>query len=158
MAENEAVVLLRSIDDSLKAIVRMAKEGLPKRVATDADLDGPHGDPVLTNVPRDWTGGNFKGLPLSSCPPELLDLAVEQYEYWADKAEANKELTSSGKPRAFYNRADAARARGWARRLRAGWVRPTRPATAAPPEFSTDAGDFDEPPPDAPLTADDIGF
>lgn len=128
----EAVALLRSIDTTLKSMLRLAVErtkkapaqtGASKKVATDADLDGKYGNPIVNaKDPRDWTGPTMKGRKFSECPADYLDLVADRLDYFADQAEAEGKLTSSGKPVAPYNRADAARARGWSWRIRQGIV------------------------------------
>lgn len=122
---------LRSIDASLKLLV--AHFGCGPRaaapststvpaIAPDSDLDGQWGNPVVkAKDPKDWTGESQLGKPFSECPPDYLDLVASRLDYFADKAEAEGAVTSAGKPVAPYNRRDASRARGWAKRLRAGW-------------------------------------
>jgi hypothetical protein len=132
-ANANALDLLRSIDASLKQIVKCLQKTAPKAIASDRDLDGKYGDPVLKFSPRDWTGAPFKGAKFSQCPPDLLDMVAETLDYFGQKAEEANELTSGGKSVAEFKRADAARARGWAKRMRDGMV----PVSAA-------AG-FDEP-------------
>lgn len=126
-ASDEALAVLRSIDETLKAMLALAEQrtqqaraAQPKPVASDRDLDGKYGDPVLKFMPRDWTGQGFKGSRFSQCPPELLDLVAETFDYFASQSEAKHEVTDKGKPVAEYKRQDAARARGWAKRMRAG--------------------------------------
>jgi hypothetical protein len=98
----------------------------PAAIADDVDLDGPYGDPIIKAAdPRDWHGDSQKGKRFSECPPGYLDLVASRLDYFAQQAEAEGRLTTSGKPVAPFNRRDAARARGWAKRLRAGWKRPT---------------------------------
>ena len=119
----EAIDLLRSIDATLKALVTFMRANAPKEVASDSDLDSAYGDPIVrAKDPRDWSHESQIGKPFSECPPEYLDLVAARLDFFADKAEAEGTLTASGKPVAPYNRRDAARARGWARRLRAGWT------------------------------------
>jgi hypothetical protein len=64
----------------------------------------------------------MKGARFSECPAEFLDLLAGAFDYFARKAEENDETTTSGKPVAPYKRKDAARARGWAKRIRAGYA------------------------------------
>lgn len=120
----EALEVLRSIDTTLKQMLALAQRRQSQAkvgaVASDRDLDGTYGDPVLRFSPRDWTGQDCKGARFSQCPPDLLDMVAETFEYFATQAEAKNELTDKGKPVADYKRQDAARARGWAKRLRAG--------------------------------------
>jgi hypothetical protein len=119
----ETLALLRSIDASLKQLVAQSR-GTPaagaKAVAPDRDLDSQWGDPELRFMPRDWTGPSFKGRKFSECPPDLLDLVAESCDYFARKADENGEKTDKGKPLSDYKRLDAARARGWAYRIRTG--------------------------------------
>lgn len=145
----EAIELLRSIDGSLKTIVgllsplvQQARATQPKPIASDRDLDGKYGDPVVKLMPRDWTGQSFKGRHMSECPAELLEMLAETFEYFATQAEQKNEVTSAGKPVAGYKRADAARARGWAKRVREGRV--AQPAADEDsPEWAS-GGSFDE--------------
>jgi hypothetical protein len=130
MASSEdALATLRSIDASLKAILALVQAQTPKAVASDRDLGGKYGDPVLKFSPRDWTGPNYKDCTFSQCPADLLEMVAETFDYVARQAEEKNELTANGKPTAPYKRANAARARGWAKRKREGWI---APAVAAP--------------------------
>jgi hypothetical protein len=128
---DEALNLLKSIDGSLKELVRIARGKQPKPIAPDSDLDGKYGDPEIRFMPRDWTGPSFKGRHFSECPAELLDLLAESFDYLAGKAEQANERTNAGKPVSDYRRADAARARGWAKRIRDGKVPAAAGATSA---------------------------
>lgn len=125
MASDDALALLRSIDATLKLLLAQTKTVSPKPVASDRDLDGQYGDPELRFMPRDWTGENYKGLHFSEYPAELLDMVAETFDYFAEKAARDGELTSGGKPVAPYKQRDAARARGWAARVRAGYTPPS---------------------------------
>lgn len=109
----EVVDLLRSIDASLKQLVIILRPAEPLTV----NLDGPHGDPIVrAKSPRDWTGEDQLGKPFSQCPPAYLDLIAARYDYFASTAEDEQKRK--------YARLDAARARGWAERLRGGWRAP----------------------------------
>lgn len=134
MAGQEAIDLLRSIDTSLKALVSavqplvmQVRAAQPKAVASDRDLDGKYGNPELKFAPRDWTGANYKGRRFSECPADLLDLVAETFDFFAKQAEAKDERANNGTPIAEYKRADAARARGWAKRIRDGKHSPHEP-------------------------------
>lgn len=124
-ASEETLALLWSIDASLKALVRQSAATAPKLVASDSDLDGQHGNPVVRFIPRDWSGADMKGAHFSECPANFLDMLSAALDWSADKADAGGELTPAGKPKSVYKRADAARARGWAARIRDGKVAPT---------------------------------
>lgn len=117
---SEAIDLLRSIDASLKQLLAQSRARQPKQVASDRDLDGKYGDPIVKVSPRDWTGQSFKGFKMSDCPAPFLEMVAETFDYFAQQAERNSETTDRGKPVAEFKRADAARARGWAKRIREG--------------------------------------
>lgn len=125
-ATEDVLTVLRSIDATLKAMLALAQQRTsqaratqPKQVASDHDLDGKYGDPVLKFSPRDWTGASFKDCHFSQCPPDLLDLVADTFDYFAQQADLKGERTEKGKPVSEFKRADAARARGWAKRIRA---------------------------------------
>lgn len=100
-------------------------------IATATDLDGRYGDPTVKVTPRDWKGIPRKGERMSRCEPEFLDMLAETLEHFASKNDASGAKASNGKPKSFYDRADAARARGWAKRLREGWKAPQAAAGPA---------------------------
>lgn len=113
---DEAMRLLRECHAMLAALTGRAPAAMPPaQAASDADLDGPHGDPdIKAKSPRDWTGEAMTGRKFSECPPEYLDLLAERFDYFNTREEDAKKRG--------YNARDAARARGWAARLRAGYV------------------------------------
>jgi hypothetical protein len=117
----EATDLLKSIDGSLRRLVDLLESALPKPVASDADLDGQYGNPNVTQKdPTDWKGPSMNGRRLSECPAEYLDLLASRHDYFARKADEEGKVTESGKPVAPFERRSAARARGWAKRVREG--------------------------------------
>lgn len=137
-SSDEAIALLRSIDASLKLLVKQQRTHV---AADDRDLDSPHGNPEVKFNPRDWAGPSFKGCRMSECDPTFLLMLADTFDYFADKAEENDERTSTNKPVAPYKRKDAARARGWAKRIQDGKVPAT---TAASPNWGTrEPGDED---------------
>lgn len=132
----ETLALLKSIDGRLAQLVTLMKP--PPTV----DLDGAHGDPTVNATdPRDWAGDSMKGRRFSECPAIYLDLVASRLDYFADKAAEKNELTTAGKPREPLLRLDAARARGWAARIRGGW-KPAQKIEAA--AFPSDAMKSDE--------------
>lgn len=149
--QDDVLKTLRSIDATLKAMLeirrgaatqvpdtrRPSAQGTtpPGGVASAQDLDGKYGDPIVKAMPKAWKGKSYKGRKMSECPAELLDALAEMFEYFAGKAEQKGEVSPRGKPIADYKRLDAARARGWAKRIRAG--------TVAPPASSRNGGDID---------------
>ena len=83
--------------------------------APDADLDSQWGNPVIkAKSPRDWAGEPMTGRRFSECPPEYLDLLDARFEFFNGRETDEKKRG--------YNTRDAARAHGWAARLRAGWT------------------------------------
>jgi hypothetical protein len=97
-------------------------------VASDYEMSGPKGDPLLKKHPPRWGGppGEFVGKRFSQCSPEILD-EVAGFLDW----KAGKEAETPGKEKyAAYSRKDAARARGYAARLRSGWKPPPEPASS----------------------------
>lgn len=157
MSEADILAVLKSIDLSLRTLVVIAQKKAEARaaqaatkpgprVASDRDLDGTWGDPEVKFTPRDWTGAPCKGLRMSQCEADCLELLADAFDYFAEKAEENGEMTTAGKPVADYKRMDAARARGWAKRIRDGIHTPPKPQ--APPIW---AGTDDPPDPDVPF-------
>lgn len=102
------------------------------RPATDptpaVDLDGEWGNPEVKKNPPRWHGDSHAGLRYSDCSPEFLDEMASFHDWRVTKAEDDKKRG--------YARLDAARARGWAARLRAGYKAPEEPAVDdEPPPF-----------------------
>ena len=132
----ETLRLLRSIDATMRAVLLVLSEKRNDEpsapTANDSVCNGPHGDPVVkAKDPRDWTGPPMKGRKFSECPPEYLDLLADRYDYFATKDDADEKAVK-------YAKLDAARARGWAARLRGGWVAPA----PAPPSGGFADADF----------------
>ena len=119
--EAEILAVLKSIDTKLE---RMAG-GNGAAPASDADLDSKYGDPeVKAKDPRDWTGPTMKDRRFSQCPPEYLEMVAERLDYFSSQLKGE---TEEEQKKLKYQKLDAARARGWAKRLRSGW----KPAPAA---------------------------
>lgn len=97
--------------------------------ASDSDLDGQHGDPLIKYDPKPkyWTGGSYAGSQYSETSPEYLDAMARYLDacaYMAKRdADTGKDVEKNEKSAKFKG-LDAARARGWAARLRAGWQSP----------------------------------
>lgn len=117
-------------------------------VASDSECLGSHGDPSVRKDPKRWAGDTCVGLPYSQCPAEFLDCFAESAEYFAN-LDANKPdppKHRNGTPWYVYNRKDAALARGWARRIRAGLVKQSTGVSASSgrqPSPPADAGGSD---------------
>ena len=84
---------------------------------TDADLDGEHGDPVAKFPPKDdgqWD--RFAGQPLSRSSSSFCERMAGFWDWQAGKDEVSGDEKKVKNAR--YKRLDAARARGWAARLK----------------------------------------
>jgi hypothetical protein len=128
----------------LERIASALERAHPAPREQSLDLDGKYGDPKVRFKPRDWTGDYTKGQLCSSSPPELLDLYAQALEHFASKADD----TADGQKKKRYDELDAARARAWAKRHRAGWKpasSPTRTGWEAP-AIGSSAAPVDEPP------------
>ena len=121
--------------------------------ASAQDLDGQRGDPAIRFDPRAWKGQSFKGKRFSQCSPEYLDAVAEMHAWMAAHPKEGKEHYAK------YDTADAARARGWARRLRAGW-KPTAVGQfpGGSPGFEAPAFGSADFPDDAPFSDADEGY
>jgi hypothetical protein len=112
-AEREIINLLKRIAVGVEMVAGMRTTAPP--AVQRIDLDGPHGNPtVKAKDPRDWTGEPMHGRTFSECPAAYLDLLADRLEYFASKEDDPKKKR--------YNKLDAARARGWAERVRNGEV------------------------------------
>lgn len=151
----DVLAVLKSIDAHLAKLVVIAQQKAEQRVknaqaqpqttgallvANEKDLDSKYGNPKVHYPPRDWPGEFTKGLKMSEYPAEFLDMLAEQMQYFADRDKGSTEIDEyTKKPLgklAEYKRMDAARARGWAKRIRAGWKPPES-------DFGKDTGDDD---------------
>ncbi|MCS6900677.1 MAG: hypothetical protein RMJ98_13955 [Myxococcales bacterium] len=86
-------------------------------IADDADLDSQWGNPEIRKDPPRWTGPSFVGARYSDTTPEYLESLANFLDWKARESDKKKEMTNNGKPRSAYLRKDAARARGWRKRL-----------------------------------------
>lgn len=121
---------LDRIEQTLRAILATLSAGQTRPATTptsggSVDLDSDFGNFAIRKDPPRWKGQSYVGRRLSECPPEYLDMLADFCDWKAGKDEADgspEKLKYAG-----YARKDAARARGWADRLRAGWRQPTLP-------------------------------
>ena len=93
--------------------------GVEGEVADDADLDSEYGNPTIKFDPREryWTGPSFVGYHFSETAPDYLDAQAKYLDAYAWGCE--QDTDEKKRKGATYKRRDAARARGWAARLRA---------------------------------------
>jgi hypothetical protein len=102
-------------------------------VAKASDLDSQYGDEEIRINVRD-APRQYKGYRMSETTPEYLDRMAEVLEWMATKNDEAGKMVKNV-PASKYDRRSAARARGWAARLRAGW----KPKERARPAFNPDA-------------------
>lgn len=135
----------------------------PPRTATDGELDGPYGDPVVRFQPRAIPEATeeVKGKRLSELSIAALEALVEAYDGFAQKNDAAGAVDKKGGPKSKWDRENAALCRGWiARKTRAkSGVRRAAPRQAAEsgPQPPAGAGDAWEPPDTPAATGTDDG-
>lgn len=128
-----------STDEKLDLIIRLLRERPVTPVAAQAstgnvadasDLDSQYGDPeIKTLIPAfKWPGEQHKGQRMSQTGDAAYLLALASQLDWAagkDDAEGKtwtSPKTGETKPASEFKRRDAARARGWAQRIKDGLV------------------------------------
>ncbi len=127
LAELRRIVeVLERIESRPAAVAGAAPSGGGGEVASDADLDSKWGDVEIKRNPSRWKGPSFEGKHMSECSPEFLDCLAELYDWKAANPRGYGNTTPE--KAAQYARKDAARARGWAARIRNGW----KPKTTQP--------------------------
>jgi hypothetical protein len=119
--------------------------GRSVEAASASDLDGPHGDPLIKFDPKAkyWTGDSYVGCRFSETTPEYLD-AVSKYlgacSFMASKDAAAGKDVEKNERSAKFKSLDAARAAGWAARLRAGF-KPAAPAAGGYEPYDPHTGE-----------------
>lgn len=103
-----------------------AMSGGEGAIASDEDLDGDHGNPAIKYDPKKWKGRSFKNRRYSDCPPDYLAAVASFLDWSAANPKEGKEQY------ARFDRMNAARARGWAKR-NAG-MSPDGDEPSGPPE------------------------
>ena len=99
------------------------QQAASQSVASDADIDGTYGDPIIKYGLKDkyWPeqpDANV-GYHLSECSPEYLDAMAKYLGACAYMARNPKDGKAADEKKAGYKDKDAARARAWAARIRA---------------------------------------
>ena len=110
--------MLVELTTTKKATARKEAEG---EIATDADLDGKYGDEEIRKMPsaKYWSGEDHTGRRMSETSAEFLDAFAKYKNACAYMAE--REGNPDKAKYVGYDRKSAARARGWAKRLRDGF-------------------------------------
>ena len=126
---------LKAIRSSVEAIKRTLASGGGAPASGDGgfkggaiadarDMDGDHGDPMIKYDPKEkyWGGDSFIGYRFSETSPEYLEAQAKYLDACAYMA--SKDADPKKQSAARFKAKDAARARGWAARLRNGWAPP----------------------------------
>jgi hypothetical protein len=141
--------ILRSIDASLQHLVALAEARAQRltgaagpTVSDDADLSSKYGDEKIKFLPRDWSGEDFKGQPMSLCSAPFLLQYAAALDYFAAKNDRDGAKADNGTPKSVYDLRSARRARGWAKRLANGWKPAPAPPDATENPFGNDSVGF----------------
>lgn len=97
-----------------RSTTQAAPKADDREVASDSELDGKYGNPQIRKDPPRWTGESYVGRPFSEASSKYLDRLASFLDWRAGKNEEKGDEQSL--KYANYDRRDAARARGWARR------------------------------------------
>ena len=107
--------LLQAVHDMRRDLHVLAGQKAPASTgASTIDLTTTDNDPIVRKNPKRWKGETCKGMHLSECPPEFLDVFAAAQEYKAD-------LDAADEARKKWERGTrllAAQARAWARHKR----------------------------------------
>lgn len=123
----EILMIVKRIEASLsKSKASASASKAEGDIATDADLDGKYGDEEIRRDPSSkyWDGGSYISRRMSECPADYLDAYAKYKNACAFMNE--KEGKEDKAKYVGYDRKSAARARGWAQRLRVGYKAPER--------------------------------
>lgn len=116
----EEVRASRRETEHLRLLIEARAEG---PIASEAEVDGEHGDLTIKFDPKTWRGPSFKGSRMSQASPEFLDHLARAFANIAENEDRDRK-EYKGKPASKLTRSNAARARRWALRKRMGWAPP----------------------------------
>ena len=110
--------ILKDIVANTKRIADVLEQrAAPAAAPPEIDLAAPINDPLVKLEPTKgaskWTGESMKGRRFSECPSDYLDRLALMFDYFAAHPKEGKENFADGE------RLNAARARAWAKHLRA---------------------------------------
>jgi hypothetical protein len=127
-------------------------------VATDDDLDGQYGNPEIRKDPPRWTGESFVGCRFSEASPEYLETLAGFLDWKARESDKKDERVKGGGLKSRFIRLDAARARGWAARIRGGTgARSTAHTSSKEAREQREASGYQPPPQPEPPPLGDFG-
>jgi hypothetical protein len=104
-------------------------------VADDRDLDSEKGDPLIRKDPPRWQGQSYAGCRYSQTEPQYLEVMADFLKWKAENPRDGADPKYAG-----YDLRDAARARGWALRVR---TKPAAKRQAPEPLFDDGASEMD---------------
>lgn len=144
-----SLVVLEEIRDLLRQI-RDRLPPPPPRTATDAELDGPYGDPIVKFQPRSIAveDEDVKGKRLSELSVLALAALADAYDGFAARNDDANAKDTKGRPKSTWDRQNAALCRGWIARIqrhRSAAVRRAEPRPTRSVEAPPGAGDAWEP-------------
>ena len=138
---NRIESLLISIDRKLASQAARPAAQATAAVADASDLDSQWGDPEVKRDPPSWTkkgGPPVAPRAMSQGPADWLDAVASFYDWQAGKDDETRKTYTNKKGEevetAPFKRRDAARARGWSARVRAGKVVQREPGCDDGPE------------------------
>jgi hypothetical protein len=99
-----------------KAVVAAKPSG--PVTADDTDLDSEWGNFEIRKDPARWKGKSYVGKRLSETEPQYLECMADFKTWLAGRQDDAGEVDKNGKPKSYWAKKDAARALGWAERLR----------------------------------------
>jgi hypothetical protein len=86
---------------ALKELVAQRTARVPRSRKTSRPIAISTASTAIRQVkfmPRDWTGPSFKGRRFSECPPPLLEMLAETFDYFASRPNRRTRRRASGKP------------------------------------------------------------
>jgi hypothetical protein len=89
-------------------------------IASDKDLTSEHGNPEIRRDPPRWTGESHVGKTFAEASAEFLDCLAGFLDWKARESDKKDERVKGGALKSKFIRLDAARARGWRKRILEG--------------------------------------
>jgi hypothetical protein len=100
---------------------RLNDSGPSEGTAAEArDLEGPYGNPEIRRDPPRWTGQSYVGCRFSEASAEYLETLAGFLDWKARESDKKDERVKGGALKSKFIRLDAARARGWRKRILEG--------------------------------------
>jgi hypothetical protein len=124
---------IQRLEKKLDGLIAAKAVSSVPMVADEADLASPKGNPIVRFSPKNYRGVSCVNKKFSECPPAFLDMYAEALQYSAEHPKEGKSQYAA------LSAKDAARARGWSAKIKAGWKPPAAEADEyAQPAPTTD--------------------